>query len=803
MIHITDWVLKRPWLTIGLTVLSFFVFGFGMRGMSADTDVTRDLPQNIPAKLLYDRIDEMFPAKETIIVVAESEDHFSVEGLAKLDALTRVLEKVEGVQSVMSLTTARLITADENGMVVQPAGDPLPQTPEEAASLKERLYGQPLYVGTLLSEDGTAVATLAMVKSGAREADVAERILAIADDPAQSQGLKLHVTGRGAANYWGKVLMGRDMGMLSSAALGIVFLLLLIIFRSFRGLLLPLGVVITAIIWTMGLMGYLAIPLTHSTEVMPILLLAIGVADGIHILKGYYERARGESDARAVVRATMVDLNRPVVLTSITTMVGFISLASSGVASIEVLGYLTAFGVFAAMIFSVTLIPAVLVLLKVPQLAEEKKARFLWAEAFAGRYAALLARRRWAVLGGILAVIGLSIWGATRVPVEMSTTENFAPDHPLRVATEAVNRHFAATTNLTVVVEGSAADAIKDPVVLERMDALQTWLESQPHVGKIQSITGFIKQMHRVMHGDAPEQFRLPQVMEKETGTEWVERDGVEVEEEVTFEVPGKELVAQYLALYEMSGKPDDFANLVTYDYRTARMNVFLSTDRATHLTTLHDDLKVWLAENFSGVEGLQAQLTGMAELIRAVNDMLVEGQAWSIALSLLLVWLVTALIFRSPVLGLFATLPLFFSLFLNFGTMGLSGIALNVMTMATSSVAVGVGIDYAIHFIHRYQVDRRTGATYEHAAASALRTSGVAIAFNAAAVALGFSALGLSAFKGVSDMGILIALTMVTSAFAALTILPVLFIVLKPRAFAVAPGADAPKTDSSPREAA
>jgi predicted RND superfamily exporter protein len=188
-----------------------------------------------------------------------------------------------------------------------------------------------------------------------------------------------------------------------------------------------------------------------------------------------------------------------------------------------------------------------------------------------------------------------------------------------------------------------------------------------------------------------------------------------------------------------------------------------------------------------------------MAELIRAVNDMVVRGQAWSILTSLLLVFLVTALIFRSPVLGLFSTLPLFFSLFLNFGTMGLTHMALNVMTMATSSVAVGVGIDYAIHFVHRYQLERRRGASYEEAAHATLRSSGVAIAVNAATVALGFAALGLSAFKGVAHMGILISLTMVTSAFAALTILPVLFILLRPRAFA---GPAAPKGDAPAPEA-
>ncbi len=797
MIRLTDLVLRHPRWTIVLTLLSLVIFAFGLPRMHADTDVTRDLPQQIPAKRLYDRIDQLFPAKETIVVMARGDDLFTAKGFAKLAALDARLARLEGVYTVLGPTSARLISAGEAGLVVRPAGDPLPKTDAEARALEARLYDQPLYVGTLLSEDHRAVVFLVMVKSGVREADVAERVLALTGDPHRNEGLELFVTGRGVANYWGKVLMGRDMGMLTMAALGVVILLLVLSFRSLRGVVLPLAVVVTSVVWSLGLMGYLGIPISHSTEVMPILLLAMGVADGIHILKGYYERARSGGAPAAVVRATMEDLNRPVVLTSITTIAGFLSLGTSGVHSILVLGVLTAFGVLAALVFSLTFIPATLSVLALPAAQREHgRGRFTRMEAVAGRYARILDRHRWWVLAGIAGVIGLSILGATRVPVEMSTLSNFRPDHPLRRATEAVNEHFAATTSLTVVVEGGHPGAIKEPEVLAKMDALQRFLEAQPHVGKIQSITGFIKQMHRVMHGDDPKAYRLPRPVEHETGTEWVEENGEEVEKETTFEVPGRELVAQYLALYELSGRPDDFAHLVTYDFSTARMTVFLDTDRASALTRLHEDLKRWLQENFGD---LHAELTGMAELIRAVNDMVVRGQAWSILTSLLLVFLVTALIFRSPVLGLFSTLPLFFSLFLNFGTMGLTHMALNVMTMATSSVAVGVGIDYAIHFVHRYQLERRRGVSYEEAAHATLRSSGVAIAVNAATVALGFAALGLSAFKGVAHMGILISLTMVTSAFAALTILPVLFLLLRPRAFAgpAAPEGDAPAPEA------
>ncbi|MGI5860987.1 MAG: efflux RND transporter permease subunit [Myxococcales bacterium] len=781
---LTEAVLRHPKLVIALLAISALGFGAGLTRLTTDTDVTRDLPQDLEAKRVYDRIDELFPSKEVVVVGVVGEDLFSVESIARLDRLAKRIEALPDVQSVLGPTTARIISAIPDGMQVKAAADPLPATPEEARAFRDRLLAQPLFKGTVVSADGKAMAMLVMVKAGMREADCAEKLIKLAADPAASEGLTLLVTGRPAATYWSKVIMGRDMGVLSSVALLVIVALLLAVFRSARGVILPVVVVVTSVIWSLGLMGYVGVPITHSTEILPILLIAVGVADSIHILKGFYSRARETSDAHAAVRATMQDLNRPVMLTSVTTALGFLALNSSGVDSIMTLGFFTAFGVMAAMLFSLTFLPAALAVLPLPKGrpgSESSGQRFVVFERLAGSYAHALVAHKGKFGLGIAAIVALAIVGATRVPVEFSNITNFRSDHPFRVATEQVNAHFASATSLSIVVEGGEPDAIKDPEILAKMDALEGFLREQPHVGSIQSITGFIKQMNRVLNGDTPEDFALPPKLARVKSTELVEENGVEVEREVEVEVPGRELVAQYLALYEMSGKPEDFANAVTYDYSTARINVLVDSDRSSVITDLHNAISGFIAERFGG---LKVQLTGMAELIRAVNDLVIRGQAWSILTSLLLVFVVTAFVFRSFVLGLFSTLPLFFSLFLNFGTMGLSGIALNIMTMATSSIAVGVGVDYAIHFVHRYESERRAGLDYSEAAVATMRASGVAIFVNALTVASGFFALFFSEFRGVAHMGLLIALTMVTSAFAALTVLPVMFAGLRPKAF-------------------
>jgi len=309
------------------------------------------------------------------------------------------------------------------------------------------------------------------------------------------------------------------------------------------------------------------------------------------------------------------------------------------------------------------------------------------------------------------------------------------------------------------------------------MAMLEDSIKTLPEVGGTISLADFIRRMNQVLHNDNPAYYRIPGEKETETSRYFDDATGKWVEK--TFTVPGRELIAQYLQLYEMSGKPEDFANMVDYNYRDAKVTAFLKTSRRTDLKAIDVWTRGFIRRHFDGV---RADITGVSELYLAVNDLVVSGQMKSIAVSLFLVFLLTALMFRSLTAGLFNVLPLFFAMFLNFAIMGWFGIYLNLMTMITSSIAIGVGVDYAIHFYHRYRMKFLESHGYEKATEQTMEEAGVAIFINAITVAAGFAILLFSAFKGISLMGLLITLTMIWSSFGALTILPTLFMILKPK---------------------
>ncbi|NOX36316.1 MAG: RND family transporter [Calditrichaeota bacterium] len=775
MFTITRWVVRHPWWTIVLVLAVTAVLGYQIRTIKVDPDITSALPQDIPAKRLYDRMNEIFPSRDFILIAIESDSLFSVEVIQHLYRITRQLEDMPDVYTVMSPTNVKVIRGTESGMEVREILEEPPQTAQEVDVYRQTLFHSDLPIENLISRDGRMAGIMVFLKNTIKPEDAADQILQFFEQ--QQLPFNYYITGKPVLTYYLGRGMARDMGILFPLVILIIIVILWISFRSFRGVLLPLFIVISSVICTIGLMAIFGVPISHSTNMLPILLASIAVADGIHILNRYFEHAQHSRRSKDTVLAVMKELNAPVIITSITTSFGFLALNTSHVGSVGELGIFTAVGVMIAMVFSLTFLPATLSLLKIPEKIREHKRRSLLSRLAIG-YANLLIRHRPLAMGFVIAVVLFAILGFPQIHLENNTISNFPEDHPARLAFEKVNQNFAGTTFLAVMVEGDSAGQIKEPRVLRDMVQLEAFLKSLPHVGATLSIADFIKRMNKVMHADSEAYNRIPDDTVEAIGYEWVERNGRWVEVPVKFKVPGRELVAQYLQLYEMSSKPDDFANLVDYQYQTARINAFIDTESANVLREIEQKTRAFIAENFHSA---RVELTGTSQLFLAINDLVVGGQFWSILASLFLVTLVTTLSFRSVTIGLFNAIPLLFAMIFNFGFMGWTGTYLNIVTMLTSSIAIGVGVDYAVHFIHRYQMELAMMSEEESLRVTMVE-AGVPIVLNALTVGLGFAVMMFSIFAGVQNMGMLITLAMFTTCFGAITILPVIFLTFKPQ---------------------
>ena len=276
---LTDLSIKHPWLTLLALLIATSGAGYGMRFLESDPDVLRDLPDNLPAKQLYDRIGEMFPSKEMVFIGVESDQLWTVEGLRQLDELTRALEDVDVVQQVVSPTNATVVVGTDFGMEIRDAAEPFPESDAEALALRDFLLSQESTRGTVVSEDGEVAAIMVFLqaKLATTESKAAGKVYETME--AHRGDLTVQPAGRPMVMYISSKAIGKETGMLTSAALLLMIILLGLLFFNGRGVLLPIGVTVASVIWTMGAMGYFGVGMTHSMEALPIMLIAIGYPD--------------------------------------------------------------------------------------------------------------------------------------------------------------------------------------------------------------------------------------------------------------------------------------------------------------------------------------------------------------------------------------------------------------------------------------------------------------------------------------------------------------------------------------------
>ena len=758
-----------PKTTILVVLLITAGFFLQMKKVRTETNVDAFFPKSHPAILYHYKVEDIFGVRSPMVlgVVDESDEGiFNPTTLGIIARLTETLQNLKGVMEddVDSLTTLKNIEGKGDTLVVQPFMTNVPETAEEIATLKNAVFRNEIFLGNLVSRDSKAASIFAQFEDGIDKHAMYYTIKEIVDAERQKHPeVKIFFSGRPILEGLIGVLLRADMKRLFPIVMLVVLIVLFLTFRSIRGVVLPFAVVLASVFWTLGLMGLTGLPFFAISTVMPVILLAMGVADGIHLLSAYYDYAYGHPDLpkRDVVMATMLELWPPVVMTSVTTAIGFSTLGLTSVVPFRVFGLMTAFGVLAAMVFSLTVIPAGLMLmpLKVPRAMRRRRERGadlatanLSARVLDG-VGRMIGRYPVAVIGLLCLVVIIAFAGWPRVVVDESLSGNFDQSSEVIYADGILNKYFNGTTPLNVVIETPEADGVKGPDLLRRIQAMQATIENVPRVGATTSIAEFLQRMHMEMNEGRPEMYVVPD---------------------------SKELVAQYLLLYSLSGDPDDFEDVVEDDYRMANVRVQLRSDHFYDVKPAIQAVQQAIREHFADGT-VQVNLAGQANNSYTVVEMVLRNQIQSVVLAIIAVFFVTSWMFHSWVAGAFCALPITVASIINFGVMGYAGVTLGVITAMTANIGIGVGIDYAIHFVHRYRLLGQDHPDPTEVTRTTMVTAGKAIFFNALVVAAGFSVLLVSHFPLHKNLGVLVALNMGTSFLGAITILPALLNRLRP----------------------
>ncbi len=749
-------LLNYGWITMVVILAISAYFMFEMKeNTRMETNLDKYMPHDHPAFIYSDKAESWFNIKDGIIIALENKNGvFNSETLDTLKQLTKRFQKFDEINKddVTSLYTADNIIGTEDGMDVKSFYKRVPKSKEKLKTLRDNVINNEMVFGRLVSTDETVTVIIAEIGDDVFTQKFYNEILETAN-ASQTDDIKVYVAGRPIVEGTMALLGPADMKKMVPIVILVIFLVLFITLRSFKGTLITLGVVFFSTIWAFGLMATVGIPIYAVSTMIPVMLIAIGVADGIHLYSHLqvYINHYPNATKREATMDMLKHLWKPVAMTSITTAVGFISLLTSQVYPVKYFGIFTAFGVMMAMVFSLVFLPAGIMIFGLPKAKpidqDEDKGGHSHSK-MANSFAAWVIEHKYVSIIGTVVIVAISIFGMQKIWINSSFLEKFEKNSEIVQTDKFINEHFGGTSTLNLILDANGKkDVFKEPQVLRLVDKMQKDVDNQLQVvGNTFSLADYINRMNKVMNADKEEFNTIPD---------------------------SKDMIAQYLLLYEMSGDPENLNKVVDYDYEKANITFQLKSDNSKAMDATLAIIKTY-KDDFNKL-GISMNYAGSGYKGLVFTDLILEGQILSLILSLIIIVVLLALMFKNFMIGIIGSVPIIVTALISFGVMGILGIPLNTTTALLSSIAIGIGIDYAVHFLEQYRHNAATTDNKMVAAQKTMAHSGRAIIYNAIVVIAGFLVLLFSVFPPNRELGALVSLNMFTSFVGTLTIMLVI----------------------------
>ncbi|MEE3331404.1 MAG: MMPL family transporter [Myxococcota bacterium] len=743
------------------SVVRFEPFGFQLQ---LDPSTEPLLPLGDPQRAAHERARFVFGDDQVYVIALECGVVFEPACLRHVDELGSAISRLSGVQSVTSLldVTSFGYVAEEDWVEVRPFIDEIPLDPAELARLRERALHDPVYRRTLVSEDASVTAIEVRFASMddaeliARDLDgEIERLVAAHARP----GVRSAISGR--PHFKTHVYRGmlRDLGVLIPASVLTTAAVLAVFHGSLRGIFLPLGCGLGAVLWTFAAMALLGRPLSLLTVLIGPTLLAFGSVYGLHVLARYEEEVEVSPAASAadITLRTLLALRRALGIAAATTAVGFAALMLSDVPAVFELGCFAVLGVASILVLSAAGAPALLASLPLRS-GPRAGARSVTLVARAGlqRVLAVLANgvaaAPTAVIVAFAAAAVVAVAVLPCIEIDTDYLSYFRPDDPVRIDFDFVNSSLSGAVPLYIGVEAPPG-MLREPALLEGLATLQRDVEALDGVGRVQSFLDPLRMLNRAFAADDPTAQRIPQT-----------RAAVS---ELMFMIPKVDM-SRHATVNHAA------ANLVA---RTGEVGSAAVLRIASAIEVVA--ARTPLPFGDAGAD-LEVRVTGNALLLARSADGIARGQPASIGAAALGILIFVALALHSLRFGAIAMLPNLVPVLFYFGLLGLGVAPLSLPTSLIGCIALGIAIDDTAHFLVRYRDERASGIEPVAAAARCTAQVGRPIAITTMMLGTGFGVIALSSFATLQEFGLLTAATMGLCLIADLVLMPALLIRLR-----------------------
>jgi hydrophobe/amphiphile efflux-3 (HAE3) family protein len=744
----TDFIIKYRWVIISVSFALALGLGLVIPTVKTDPEIRNFVPRTMPSRVTTDSIEQEFGVQDMIIVLFRDSSILTPPFLREVKDVDRAFSRLEGIGTVNSLFTARKIKGEEGMMTVDPLIKSIPQTPAEAEKLKEDILANRFARDIVASSDMTTAAITGTINPVVPEYVTLNKVDSII---AAEKGSAEILTG-GLPYIRRHIIedVNHDALILIPLALVIMLLILKLSLGEWKSVLMPFTVVVLSTAITMGLIPLIGWKFSVLSLLVPIILISVANNYGIYLVSRHRELCRSDIPLNGadMVRSVTGSLNMPILFSGLTTVAGLLGLLAHSIIPARQVGVLAAAGVSIALAMSLLLIPSFIYIQHRPG-KKIKPARDLSNDLLSrsiGKLSSIVTRRPGRVLLiSLLVTLALGT-GMVFLRIDTNQEDFFPPKHPVRRASEIINAKFGGSQTISVMISGD----IKDPAVMTKIDDLTRHLKKVEGVGGVFSISDVVREMSKALYSPG------------EQGYDTIPSSS--------------DAIAQMFELYNMSGNPDDFKQLMNFDNTRAHILIRLSKPDNSVIRALRDDIKKFTAD-------FPAKVTigGYAIIMADFAQKIINGQVSSLTFALLIVFVLLSVIFRSARGGLIGSIPLAASIIIQFGVMGITNIPIDPATALLSSIMIGVGIDFTIQFLWRYNTELRRGLEHKEAVAATYRTTGRSVIINAVSVMAGFVATMFSGFLSIRYFGYLVWLSIGSCMLYAIVVMPAFMLWFRP----------------------
>lgn len=752
-----SWFIKQsldfPVRTIIFSLLITLFTASGARFFIIDDDMLKILPKDLDSRVSWDLIQDEFGSTEVIFVAfgKEGKSIFNPGAMATLWDLTKALEGTNQVEEVISISSATRMDNIDGFMEIDDLQSERNLNQEEVDKIQGYLDKNPTIKKRFISEDNQYfLVTIQPYESGALNT-FRDSITTISSPILNDY--EIHYGGQAYLTGTMPELIRDDVVGLARIGVLIMTVILLANLRSIAGVtmvLMLIGLSLIAMIgvqgWVYHLTGSDRFLFTLANTSMPIILLTIANSDGVHVISKFFKELRVKKDSRKALASTMDSLLIPIFLTTITTIAAFATMTVSPIEPLFGYGIIIGAGIAWAWFLSSLLLPAVISLKKWDNNSIAIRRRSIFENIIKKLGKVVLTHPKYVFTVGVAFVI-IGCTGLSKIIVDVNMVNFFEPGTEIRDSMDFLDEKMAGTVDIRVRAEGD----MKNPEILSSMRKLQNIMEEDEKVSTSFSIANVVEQMHRTVMDDDPSYEVIPDDQDK---------------------------VNNLFTMYSMSGDPDDFSSMVDYEYKIGLITAF---SKVMSTIEIFDYVEKMNREVMSlEASGLDLEFTGMIVILRDLVDMIVSSSILNIVFSLIIIGIIASIFFKRILWGLLAVVPLFSAVIINFGFMGYFGIELSHVTALLSSIIIGVGVDFSIHYISQF---RRLSRTVESDKLSreVIDDVGYPIILDAGSN-MGFGALLFSVFLPIQNIGGLMVFAMVSTSIGTLTVLAALSELLKHR---------------------